>query len=373
MIKFIFTLCFSFLFFTPSWADVTDLNKYNLNETTYYHDYPFESFEFKNGFKLIFISQPSDTNTRIELAVRTGSALEGYGESGMAHLLEHMLFKSAGNIKDIKKYLNEIGAKWNGTTSVDKTNYFEVFSTSDQNLKKVIDLEFLRLSNATFTKKDLESEMTVVRNEMERGANSFQNQIYHTLMSATFPNHGYAHSTIGSKSDIENQPFDALLTFYKKHYQPNNSYMIISGNFNRQLAFKLVKEKFTQLKNSTQNRYDWTLPDGQITTSLTHVYMPSAQDVVASAWRTPAEFNSENIAIEVGIEAICNQEWGSLKKEIVDNLKISETVFCGIHSMNRAGLFFAQGAISKEKKQNTFLFQVFIELPGKIQSNLLPI
>ena len=165
MIKFIFTLCFSFLFFTPSWADVTDLNKYNLNETTYYHDYPFESFEFKNGFKLIFISQPSDTNTRIELAVRTGSALEGYGESGMAHLLEHMLFKSAGNIKDIKKYLNEIGAKWNGTTSVDKTNYFEVFSTSDQNLKKVIDLEFLRLSNATFTKKDLESEMTVVRNE----------------------------------------------------------------------------------------------------------------------------------------------------------------------------------------------------------------
>jgi len=130
------------------------------------------SYTLSNGFKIILIPFPTASNVRVELLVKTGSKLEGYGETGMAHLLEHMLFKGAGNRKNIKDDLTAMGANWNGTTTADRTNYFETLSSDPQKLDEVLRLEADRFIRSKFTKADLDSEMTVVRNELENSERS---------------------------------------------------------------------------------------------------------------------------------------------------------------------------------------------------------
>ena len=97
--------------------------------------------------------------------------MEGYGETGMAHLLEHMVFKGTPAHKNIPQELSEHGANPNGSTWLDRTNYFETFKATDANLVWALDLEADRMINSYIAKKDLESEFSVVRNEFENGEN----------------------------------------------------------------------------------------------------------------------------------------------------------------------------------------------------------
>jgi zinc protease len=106
-----------------------------------------------NGFKIILIPFPSASNTRVELLVKSGSKFEGYGETGMAHLLEHMLFKGAGNRKNIKDDLTKLGASYNGTTTADRTNYFETVDPDPKKIDDLIRIEADRFIRAKFTAK----------------------------------------------------------------------------------------------------------------------------------------------------------------------------------------------------------------------------
>ena len=135
-----------------------------------------------------------------------GSRHEGYGETGMAHLLEHMNFIETTNGRKIKDELVAHGANWNGTTSDDRTNYYETFTATDDNLRWALGLETDRMVNVKFTKQILDTEMTVVRNEFERGENSPASVLSERVASTAYLWHNYGKSTIGSKDDIEKVP-----------------------------------------------------------------------------------------------------------------------------------------------------------------------
>src|SRR5690606_14236548 len=122
----------------------------------------------------------------------------------MAHLLEHMLFKSSRNHPSILKELQDRGAQMNGTTSWDRTNYFETFDASDENLAWAVELEADRMVHASIAQADLDSEMTVVRNEFEASENNPLGVLLRRVYSAAYLWHGYGDSPIGSRSDIEN-------------------------------------------------------------------------------------------------------------------------------------------------------------------------
>lgn len=132
----------------------------------------FSSYRLDNGFRLILAPFPDAAATRIELLVKTGSKHEGYGETGMAHLLEHMLFKGAGQRPDLKRELTALGATWNGTTNSDRTNYFATVRADPDKVDEAIRIEADRFLRPTFSAADLASEMTVVRNELERNWNA---------------------------------------------------------------------------------------------------------------------------------------------------------------------------------------------------------
>jgi len=131
-------------------------------------------YEFPNGLRVLLYPNPANPKITVNVTYLVGSRHEGYGETGMAHLLEHMNFIETTNGRQIKNEIVSRGAAWNGTTSYDRTNYYETVPATDENLKWALGLESDRMVNVKFTKQILDTEMTVVRNEFERGENSPQ-------------------------------------------------------------------------------------------------------------------------------------------------------------------------------------------------------
>ena len=131
-------------------------------------------YTLQNGLRVLLFPDPTKSNATVNITYQVGSRQEDYGETGMAHLLEHLMFKGSTNHTNINKELNDHGARPNGTTWFDRTNYYETFQASDENLEWALALESDRMVNSFIAKKDLDSEMTVVRNEYEAGENSPQ-------------------------------------------------------------------------------------------------------------------------------------------------------------------------------------------------------
>src|SRR5229473_8047914 len=128
-------------------------------------------YAFPNGLRVLLFPDASSPRITVNMTYLVGSRHEGYGESGMAHLLEHMNFIRTLDNRNIKEELVAHGANWNGTTNYDRTNYFETFSASEENLRWALGLEAVRMTGVRMEKQLLDTEMTVVRNEFERGEN----------------------------------------------------------------------------------------------------------------------------------------------------------------------------------------------------------
>jgi zinc protease len=202
-----------------------------------------------NGLKVLLFPDNSSQTITVNITYKVGSRHEGYGEKGMAHLLEHLVFKGTPNHPDIPKELTAHGARPNGTTWYDRTNYFETFNATDENLDWALDLEADRMVNSYIAKEDLDSEFSVVRNEFESGENSPTGVLMQKVISSAFLWHNYGQSTIGNKSDIERVPIENLKAFYKKYYRPDNAVLMVTGKFDSDKTLALIEKKFGGLKN----------------------------------------------------------------------------------------------------------------------------
>ncbi|MBI2687902.1 MAG: insulinase family protein [Acidobacteria bacterium] len=199
-------------------------------------------YQYPNGLRLLLYPDASNPKVTVNMTYLVGSRHEGYGESGMAHLLEHLNFIETTNGRQIKKELVDHGAQWNGTTWFDRTNYYETVSSTDENLRWALGLEADRMVNVRMEKKILDTEMTVVRNEFERGENSPQRVLEERVMSTAFLWHNYGKSTIGSRADLERVPIDRLAAFYRKYYRPDNAVLTLAGNLDVPKTLAMVSE-----------------------------------------------------------------------------------------------------------------------------------
>src|SRR5271166_6393322 len=163
-------------------------------------------YDYPNGLRVLLFPDPSSPKLTVNITYIVGSRFEGYGETGMAHLLEHMNFIQTTTRANIKKELTDHGAQMNGTTDYDRTNYYETLNASDENLKWALELEADRMVNTRIEKALLDKEMTVVRNEFEMGENDPGNILSERVMESAYLWHAYGHPVIGNKSDIEKVP-----------------------------------------------------------------------------------------------------------------------------------------------------------------------
>ena len=204
-------------------------------------------YRLANGMRVLLFPDASKQTITVNITYLVGSRHENYGETGMAHLLEHMVFKGSTNHKEILTELAAHGARPNGTTSWDRTNYYETFNSSDENLRWALSMEADRMVNSFIAKKDLDSEMTVVRNEFEMGENNPVGVLFKRVLSVAYDWHNYGNMPIGARSDIEGVPIERLQAFYKTYYQPDNAILLVAGKFDEPKTLALVQEYFSPI------------------------------------------------------------------------------------------------------------------------------
>ena len=281
-------------------------------------------YMLNNGMKVLLFPDNSAQTITVNITYKVGSRHEGYGEKGMAHLLEHMVFKGTPNHEDIPKELTSHGARPNGTTWYDRTNYFETFNATDENLDWALDLEADRMVNSYIAKEDLESEFSVVRNEFESGENSPTGVLMKKVISTAFLWHNYGQSTIGNRSDIERVPIENLKAFYKKYYRPDNAVLMVTGKFNTEKTLDLIQKKFGNIKNPVTPLRD--IPtieppqDGEKRVTLNRV---GDLQIVSVLYHTPAGSHEDYAALAIAEDVLTDQPSGRLYKALIDQKKAS--------------------------------------------------
>jgi len=205
-------------------------------------------YQLANGLRVLLVPDPSKPLLTVNMVVLVGSRHEGYGETGMAHLLEHMLCKGTPTHPDMAKELRDRGAHNNATTWVDRTNFFETLPASDDNLDFAIRLEADRLVNCFFKREQFLAEMSVVRNEFERWDSNAELVLARRMMAAAYEWHNYGKWPLGNRADLERVPLDNLEAFYKKHYRVDNAVLIVAGQFDEGKALGIIADSFGKLK-----------------------------------------------------------------------------------------------------------------------------
>jgi zinc protease len=281
-------------------------------------------YRLANGQRVLMFPDQSKQTITVNTTYLVGSATENYGETGMAHLLEHMVFKGTPKHPNIPQELTSHGARPNGSTWSDRTNYFETFAATDENLNWALDLESDRMVNSYVARKDLDSEMTVVRNEFELGENSPFNVLLERSMAAAYIWHNYGKTTIGARSDIENVPIERLQGFYRNYYQPDNSVLLIAGKFDEQKTLALVDKYFSPIPRPTRTLQKiYTVEptqDGERSVTLRRT---GDTQLVQALYHVPSGSHPDFAAIDIIAQILGDDPSGRLHKALVETKKAS--------------------------------------------------
>jgi len=284
-------------------------------------------YRLDNGLQVLLFPDQTKETVTVNVTYHVGSKHENYGETGMAHLLEHLVFKGTPRHKDIPAELSSHGARPNGTTWTDRTNYFETFTATEENINWALDMEADRMVNSFIAKKDLDSEMTVVRNEFERGENSPFRVTLQRMMSSAFEWHNYGKSTIGARSDLENVSIDRLQAFYKKYYQPDNATLIVAGKFDNKDMLAKVEQYFGVIpKPSRVIEPLYTQDPAQDGEKLVTVRRVGDVQLVGNMYHVPAGSHEDFPAINVVTEILGANSTGRLYKALVEE-KLASRAF----------------------------------------------
>jgi zinc protease len=282
-------------------------------------------YRLANGLRVLLFPDQSKPTITVNVTYMVGSRHESYGETGMAHLLEHLLFKGTTNIPDIGKEFNSRGMRFNGTTSLDRTNYYELFQASDENLDWALKMEAERMVGALVRKEDLDTEMTVVRNEYENGENSPVNVLIKRLQSVAWDWHNYGNSTIGNRSDIENVEIENLRAFYRRYYQPDNAVLLVAGKFDPAKTLELVNTYFGAIARPTRTLPNlWTVEPTQDGERSFIVRRSGDLQVVAVAYKTPSALHEDARALAFANFALADTPSGRLHKALVQTGKAAQ-------------------------------------------------
>ncbi len=308
-----------------------------------------KEYELDNGLRILLIPDPSQTNIAINIVYKVGSRHEGYGEKGMAHLLEHMLFKQCEKFEDIKKAIADKGAFANGTTWYDRTNYYEVLSASDENLRWAIDMEADRMVNSKILASELAKEFSVVRNEFEINENDPGGVLFERVVSSMYLWHNYGSSTIGSKEDIERVKAENLKAFYKKYYQPDNAIIMIAGKFDEAKALDYVQQYFGPIPRPARVlQPTYTVEPAQ--DGQREVLLQRNGDVqyLIAGYHTPPAADNDFAANEAFLNIITNNPSGKLYKALVEK-KLATSVSNFVLPLHDPGFSMLQVQIPKDK------------------------
>ena len=281
-------------------------------------------YRLGNGLRVLLMPDATKATTTVNVTYMVGSRHENYGETGMAHLLEHLVFKGTPTIPNVFAELGRRGMRFNGTTSFDRTNYYETFSADDASLDWALRMEAERMTQSTFSKADLDTEMSVVRNEFEMGENDPRRVLWKRLQALAFDWHNYGNTSIGARSDVENVDIDRLRAFYQSYYQPDNAALIVTGRFDAAKTLSLIVKYFGAIAKPTRTlpRLYTTEPvqDGERTVSVRRA---GSQKLLGILFRTLPGAHPDAVALEALGEILTIAPSGRMYRSVVETKKAS--------------------------------------------------
>ncbi|HVM88648.1 MAG TPA: pitrilysin family protein [Puia sp.] len=326
-----------------------------------------KEYKLPNGLQILLVPDPAQTNVVVNVVYHIGSRNEGYGETGMAHLLEHMMFKGSKRFSSIKQTIADKGAFANGTTWYDRTDYFEILPATDSNLTWALDMESDRMVNSLMKNEDLQKEFTVVRNEFEMGENYPDNILMERIVSTMYLWHNYGKSTIGSKEDIERVPIANLKVFYQKYYQPDNATLIVGGKFDEKKTLEWISKYFGKISKPTriiQPAYTVEPPqDGE-----RYVELKRNGDIsfIGMGYHTPAYADKDYVANDAVINILTNDPAGYFYKALVEP-KLATKVSGFSFQLHDPGFTYFSCNIPKDKSLDSAK-NAFITAANNLQS-----
>lgn len=301
-----------------------------------------------NGLRVLLFPDASKPTVTVNIAYGVGSVHENYGETGMAHLLEHMLFKGTPTHGDIPGAMKARGIEKNATTSLDRTNYFGSFPANDDTLDWLLGLEADRMVNSFVAKKDLDSEMTVVRNEMERNENNPGSVMFQRLRSTAYLWHNYGNSTIGARSDVENVPIERLQAFYRSWYRPDNATLIVAGRIDPTTTLAKVQRHFGKLaRPKVPLPKLYTTEPTQDGEREVVVRRSGDTRMVGIGYRTPGATHPDSAALDVLMDALGDAPTGRLHKALVET-KLAAFAGGGNNDLREGGMTTLMAVVPKD-------------------------
>ncbi len=278
-----------------------------------------DEYRLANGLQVLLIADSSKPTASVNLVYRVGSRHESYGETGMAHLLEHLLFKGTPRHPNVWTEFNRRGLAANGSTSFDRTNYTASFAAGGDNLQWYLGWLADAMVNSHIARKDLDTEMTVVRNEMERGENSPGRILYAKTLASMYEWHNYGKTPIGARSDVENVDIPRLQAFYRRYYQPDNATLIIAGRFDVEAVLRVIGASFGAIPTPSRTLeplYTLEVPqDGERTVTLRRV---GGVPMLYAGYHAPAGANPDFPAIELIDLVMGDTPSGRLHQRLVE-------------------------------------------------------
>lgn len=243
----------------------------------------------------------------------------------MAHLLEHLIFKGSKKYPKPDVEFNKRGFENNGSTWIDRTNYFSTFQASDDNLRWAIGWSADAMVNSFIARKDLDSEMTVVRNELEQGENNPSRVMFQRNQSMLYDWHNYGNSTIGARSDIEGVKIENLQAFYRMYYQPDNAVLIVAGNFDEAKVIRWVVESFGKIPRPTRSLPKlWTTEPTHDGERQFTIRRKGEIQIVTVAYRLPSALHPEFLAVSTVVDALTDTPNGRMHKALVQTGKAAQ-------------------------------------------------
>ncbi len=284
-----------------------------------------QKFELYNGLKVIVLENKRAPVIAQMIWYDFGSGIEDEGKSGLAHFMEHLMFKGTKKFPEnsYSNFISRVGGTENAFTSYDYTAYYQVFPKSE--IKKIMEMEADRMTNLTLTKKNVEIEKKVILEErFQRIESDPSSQLDESMKSVLFPNHYYGRPIIGWKHEIEQLSYDDVITFYKKNYTPNNATLILSGDIDLPTAKVYAKRYFGRIKKG-KKKIDIQTVDPDFKTSVfVELSHPTVkQKIWKKFYRTNSYKNSikNGIALDIGIKILASGSSSLLYEKLVNKEK----------------------------------------------------
>jgi zinc protease len=306
-----------------------------------------DEYRLANGLQVLLYPDSAKPTVTVNVTYKVGSRQENYGETGMAHLLEHLIFKGSKNYPSPDKEFSRRGFRNNGSTWFDRTNYFSTFQASDDNLRWALGWSADAMVNSFIARKALDSEMTVVRNELEMRENQPGLVMFRRSLALSFDWHNYGNDPVGARADIEKVRIENLQAFYRTYYQPDNATLIVAGKFDEAKTLGWIAQDFGRIPKPKRTLPPiWTVEPTQDGERSFVVRRKGDVQLVQLSYRVPSALHPDTEPLGVAAEVLSDTPNGRLHRELVEK-GLAAQVFSFAPNTHDGGLVIF-GAVVKQ-------------------------